>query len=143
MAAGSVASIVVHDGDVPADAAVLVDDGIDHHNTTRAPLHDVRALACIAWLDGCTIGGAVGRTWGQLAELQQIWLDEAQRRHGVGRQLMQAFEATAAGRGCTQVYLDTFSFQAPHFYRALGYRVVLKLEGYAPGITKFTMLKSI
>ena len=56
---------------------------------------------------------------------------------------MTAFEAAAAARGVDQIYLDTFTFQAPEFYRALGYRAALELEGFAPGIVKYTMVKSI
>jgi ribosomal protein S18 acetylase RimI-like enzyme len=137
------AAIVVHDGDVPEADAAIVDNGIGRHNEDHAPLHEVRPLACMARIDGRTVGGAIGRTWGRLAELQQLWVDDGHRRCGLGCRLMTAFEDAAAVRGVTQVYLDTFTFQAPDFYRGLGYRSVLELAGFAPGIVKFTMVKSI
>jgi GNAT superfamily N-acetyltransferase len=129
--------------ELPAQAAQLVDDGIGDYNEASAPIQDVRRLGCFAEAGGDVIGGAVGRTWGELAELQQLWLPDAQRGQGIGRRLMEAFEGAARGRGCTRVYLDTFTFQAPDFYRAMGYRVVLDLDGFAPGVRRFTMLKDL
>jgi len=38
-------------------------------------------------------------------------------------------EAEARKRGCSNATLNTFSFQAPEFYRKLGYRIVATIEG--------------
>jgi len=131
----------VHD-DWPLEEAGLVDAGLDASNARAAPLHDVAPLSCFARLpSGAVLGGALGRTWGACCELQQIWVDEARRRQGIGAGLVKAFEAHAQARGCTTFYLETFNFQAPSLYRSLGYEVVLALEGFAPGIVKYTMLR--
>ena len=136
-------TLTIHDT-WPREAAAVVDLGLDTHNNTAAPLQDVQALACIAQdADGSVRGGAMGRTWGQCCELQQLWVDETLRLQGQGRRLMQAFEQAAMARGCTTFYLDTFSFQAPDFYRALGYQPVLTLSGYTGGVEKYTMLKRL
>lgn len=128
----------------PCDAAALVDAGLDAHNSTARPLQDVRALACIARAaDGSVRGGALGRTWGQCCELQQLWVDEALRHQGQGRRLMQAFEQAAVARGCRTFYLYTFSFQALDFYRSMGYDVALTITGYTEGVEKYTMLKHL
>ena len=65
------------------------------------------------------------------------------RRAGLGRQLLQAFEARAQQRGCRQFYLETFSFQAPGFYAALGYRIAHRIDGFAPGISKCLMVREL
>jgi GNAT superfamily N-acetyltransferase len=131
-------------GTWPREAAAVVDAGLDAHNGTARPLQDVRALACIAQAaDGLVHGGALGRTWGQCCELQQLWVDEASRHQGLGTQLMAAFETAAVARGCTTFYLDTFSFQALDFYRALGYEVALTLAGYTGGVEKYTLVKRV
>ena len=82
------------------------------------------------------VGGAVGRTWGLCCELQQLWVEAAMRRKGLGARLVTSFEARARERGCRTFYLETFSFQAPSLYRSLGYEVRLTIRGMAPGVVK-------
>lgn len=128
----------------PREAAAVVDAGLDAHNATARPLQDVRALASIAHgPDGQVQGGALGRTWGQCCELQQLWVDEALRHQGLGSQLMAAFETAAMARGCNTFYLDTFSFQALDFYRGQGYEVALAIAGYTGGVVKYTLIKRL
>jgi len=43
---------------------------------------------------------------------------------------MAMLEQAAVERGATVVYLDTFSFQAPEFYRRCGYAVALRIDGF-------------
>ena len=143
MPAASVASISMHD-DLPADAAAVVDAGLDAANAAAAALHEVRPLSCFArGPSGDVIGGAVGRTWGECCELQQLWVEPAQRRRGLATRLVRAFEARAQARGCRVFYLETFSFQAPALYRSLGYTTRHRIEGFAPGVAKFLMLREI
>ncbi len=135
--------LTVHD-DVPADAAASVDAGLGASNDAAAPLHEVRALACVSRdAAGTLIGGAVGRTWGECCELQQLWVTPAQRRRGLGARLVRGFEAHAEARGCRRFYLETFSFQAPGLYRALGYGVAVALHGFPHGIVKYTMVREL
>lgn len=135
--------ITVHD-DPPADDAAVVDAGLGVANEAAAPLHEVRALACFARdAAGAVIGGAVGRTWGECAELQQLWVEPARRGQGIATQLVRRFEQRALSRGCRRCYLDTFSFQAPALYRTLGYAQVMQIVGFAPGIIKYTMLHEL
>ena len=139
----SAITITGHDELPPADAAI-VDAGLGGFNDAAAPLHEVRPMACFARTpDGVVIGGAVGRTWGPAAEIQQLWVGDAHRHRGVGTALVRAFEARAAERGCRSCYLETLSFQAPRFYAALGYRVVFELRELPYGIVRFTMLREI
>jgi GNAT superfamily N-acetyltransferase len=136
-------TITVHDVLLEAEAA-LVGAGLDTSNAGAATLHDVQPLACFARLtDGAVVGGAIGRTWGACCELQQLWVEPAQRRQGLGADLVKAFEACASARGCRTYYLETFSFQAPSLYRSLGYEVALALEGFAPGIVKYMMVRRV
>ena len=127
------------DDDPELAALDAVDRGLDDANRRAAPgLADVRPLATAALAaDGTVVGGAIGRTWGRCAELQQLWVEPPWRGRGLGRELLQRFEARAAARGCTLVYLTTFSFQAPAFYRRCGYAEVRRIVGFAPGVERF------
>lgn len=133
----------MHDQVAPEDAAA-VDAGLDAANIAAGPLRDVcRLAAMVHSADGQPVAGAVGRTWGECCELQQLWVSAAHRHQGVGSRLLRDFEAHARARGCALVYLDTFSFQAPEFYKAHGYEVAFEIHGYAPGVVKHTMTKKL
>lgn len=102
-----------------------VDDGLDSHNQAAADPRAVQRLACFArTAEGTLIGGAVARTWGEGCELQQLWVRDDLRGQGLGSRLMQLVEEEARRRGCRQVFLETFNFQAHDFYRGLGYETV-------------------
>jgi GNAT superfamily N-acetyltransferase len=132
-------SFDLHD-DVPAEPGRIVDEGLGVANDAAAPLHEVKPLSCfVRDASGAVLGGAVGRSWGHCCELQQLWVDEAWRRRGIGARLVRQFEQRAAERGCRLFYLETFSFQAPEFYRSLGYRVVCEHRGFPHSIVKFVM----
>lgn len=128
----------------PAGIVEAVDAGLDQHNLRHAPLQQVQPLVCAAQDDsGATLGGVVGRTWGECAEVEQVWVDEALRHSGIGRRLMQDFEHAAQARGVRRIYLSTFSFQARGFYEKLGYCMVWEVAGFTPEISKFMMQREL
>jgi GNAT superfamily N-acetyltransferase len=130
----------------PATAAELavVDGGIGAFNQANPALADVCVLHVLARdAQGHVHGGAIGRTWGQCCELQQLWVQQARRRQGIGKQLLARFEHEAMQRGCTLIYLETFSFQAPQFYAVRGYTVALQTHGFTQGVVKTTLHKRI
>ena len=65
------------------------------------------------------------------------------RGQGLGTRLLAAAEAAARGRGCHDVWLDTFSFQALPFYEQHGYVVFGTLENYPTGHERYFVRKSL
>ncbi|HEX2592466.1 MAG TPA: GNAT family N-acetyltransferase [Rhizomicrobium sp.] len=63
------------------------------------------------------------------------------RHHGLGRELMRQAEAEALARGCRQMWLDTYAFQARAFYEQLGFAVFGQIEGPAPMFPRYFMQK--
>ncbi len=136
-------AISVHDT-CPAEEAAFIDRGLGAANDAAAPLHEVQPISCFARdASGQVVGGAIGRRWGPCCELQQLWVEPAQRRRGIGSRLVRAFEAHALGHGCSSFYLETFSFQSPALYASLGYRVAYEHKVYPHGIVKFVMVKQV
>jgi ribosomal protein S18 acetylase RimI-like enzyme len=84
-----------------------------------------------------------GATAWQWLFIRLLWLPETLRGTGLGRDLMQRAEAEASARGCGNVWLDTYSFQARGFYEKLGYTVFGTLEGYPPGHRRYFLQKRL
>ena len=90
---------------------------------------------------GAVMGGLTGRTTAAWLYVELFWLPEALRGTGLGTRLMLAAEAEAVQRGCIGAHLDTYDYQAPGFYRKLGYEVFGSIEDHPPGHTRFWMRK--
>lgn len=136
-------ALSVHD-DLPPDETRLVDEGLGVANELAAPLHEVQPISCfIRTAGGLVVGGAVGRRWGHCCELQQLWVAPEHRRRGIGARLVRAFERQAHLHGCTLAYLETFDFQAPSLYRALGYAVTHTHAVYPHGIERYLMVRTL
>ena len=89
-------------------------------------------------------GGVLGDIWAAWLHVKFLWVDEDCRRHGWGAKLLEAAEAVASERGCGNVHLDTFSFQAgPDFYRRFGYEVFGVLDGYPAGYAHYFLQKRL
>jgi GNAT superfamily N-acetyltransferase len=78
--------------------------------------------------DGALVAGLSGWTWGCAAGIAMMWVHEEKRGTGVGASLIAAFEDEARKRGCTHVFVTSFTFQAPGFYQRLGYEEIFRWE---------------
>ena len=79
---------------------------------------------------GNIVAGLIGSTHGNWLTVKFLWVSESLRGKNIGSEILEQAEETAKGRGCHHVFLDTFSFQAPQFYRKHGYQDVFALEEY-------------
>jgi GNAT superfamily N-acetyltransferase len=79
--------------------------------------------------DGELAAGMSGWTWGVAAGIALTWVREDARSAGLGSRLLVDFEATARARGCSHVFVTSFTFQAPGFYERHGYREIFRWEG--------------
>ncbi len=79
---------------------------------------------------GNIVAGLTGTTHGNWFTVKFLWVSDSLRSKKVGSEILQQAERTAKERGCKFVFLDTFSFQAPLFYRKHGYQEAFVLEEY-------------
>lgn len=79
------------------------------------------------------LGGLHGRILYRWLFIELLVVPEQARGQRMGSQLMEMAEDLARERGCVGVWLDTFDFQAPEFYRKHGYAQFGQLEDYPPG----------
>ena len=93
--------------------------------------------------DETIVGGVLGELyWGWL-HLDLLWVKEELRGRGLGHRLLTLVEDEARKRGAKNVYLDTFSFQAPDFYEQHGYQVFGELVDFPPGHQRYFLTKQL
>lgn len=80
--------------------------------------------------NGEVIAGLTGQTHGNWLTIKYLWVSENLRGQNIGSCILRKAEETARTRGCKYVFLDTFSFQAPEFYKKYGYQEQFVLEEY-------------
>lgn len=73
---------------------------------------------------GNIMGGITGSVFWGLMHVNFLWVDESLRGKGYGHQLIEHMEELARKHHCSMIELDTFSFQAPEFYKKHGFEVV-------------------
>lgn len=93
--------------------------------------------------EGAVIGGVHGWSWGGTGYVRTLFVPASLRGKGQGGALMDAFEAEARRRGCTQLVLTTHDFQAPEFYRRRGFAVIGEAPEYPRGFRLLTMAKPL
>ena len=89
------------------------------------------------------LGGLLGHIWGKWLFVTHLWVAECVRQRGYGTKLLLAAERYAVERGCRNVELHTFSFQARPFYERLGYEVFAALDDFPPGHTNYFLRKHL
>lgn len=93
---------------------------------------------------GAIVGGVHGNYSGLgWLYVSTLWVSERVRGGGYGARLMELVEQEAAAHGCTNAYLDTFTFQAPGFYRKLGYTIFGELDDFPPGHKRCFLKKTL
>ncbi len=89
------------------------------------------------------MGGVIGEIYWDWYYLDLLWGKDELRGRGYGHRLLTHAEGEARQRGAKNVYLDTFSFQAPDFYEQHGNQVFGELQNLPPGYQRWFLTKQL
>ena len=120
-----------------------LEDRLYEFNSAATGITDGEWLAIFVWEDHRIVAGICGNTWGGCAEIRQFWVEEARRKQGLGTRLLGAAEQEARRRGCSQMLLMTFSFQAPAFYAKHGFEIVAVVDDHPHGHKNMLLRKRL
>jgi ribosomal protein S18 acetylase RimI-like enzyme len=131
--------------DHPDDADhTIIGMGLQRFNEQQAGADGYRRLCLFLHApDGAVVGGLVGATFYGWLYVSLLWVKEELRGQGHGHQLLTQAEQEARRRGAKSAFLDTFSFQAPDFYRKNGYQVFGVLQGFPEGHQRYYLKKEL
>jgi len=90
---------------------------------------------------GATLGGISGRTSLGMMFIDLVYLPVSLRGRDLGQRMMAMAEAEGRRRGCKSGVLYTISFQAPDFYRKLGWTVFGEIACDPPGTSRVFLTK--
>jgi len=122
----------------------IIGGGVSNYNTQQAGDDDAQTLCFVLQSpDQEIVGGVIGATYWDWFYLDLMWIKEELRGCGYGHRLMTLAEDEAQQRGAKNAYLDTFSFQAPDFYKQHGYQVFGELQDFPPGHQRYFLRKQL
>lgn len=138
-------SLTITDGS--EDTAKYILQRIREYNVEQAPGDGPLAQEAVYLVlrdNQGQVAGGINATlnlyWGR-CHVDIFWIEERFRHGGHGSRLLQAVERRAKEKGCKVIQLDTFSFQAPDFYRKNGYELFGTLEGFPQGHSQYFFKK--
>jgi GNAT superfamily N-acetyltransferase len=88
---------------------------------------------------GCIVGQLV---FGQMY-LKYLMVTQSERGKGLGTQLITCLEREAVDRGCSFIYVESLSFQAPNFYQKCGFSVDFIRKGFDREICYYYLSKHL
>lgn len=114
------------------------------YNVAQAGEGKSELLALLVRNDqGEILGGLYGRFFYQWLFIELLSVPEQARGEGMGSKLMNMAEELAREKECLGIWLDTFDFQAPEFYKKLGYSELGQIVDYPPGHKRFFFQKRL
>ena len=93
--------------------------------------------------DGDIIGVITGIAYYNEVHIGDLIIDEKYRRLKLGSQLVKKVEEEYSCKGYEKITLTTFGFQAPEFYKKLGYLLEYVREDKDPKLCKYFYSKTI
>jgi GNAT superfamily N-acetyltransferase len=135
---------ITREDDAPEADVRHVGEGLNAYNTAMTGTPEWSPVRLfLRDGQGAPAGGLFGSLYFRWMFVSILWVEERHRGGGYGRELLRRAEAIARASGCHSVWLDTFSFQAPEFYRKMGYEEFGRLEDYPPGHSRIYFRKRL
>ena len=92
---------------------------------------------------GKIVAGTYGTTFFGSVYIDTLWVHENFRGKGLGSKLVKKVEDFARKQGIKYITLDTMSFQAPGFYKKLGYEVESKRKNCEKDHSLLSLIKKL
>ena len=128
------------------EAEDIVGDFINKAFTDYAVSNDVALNFEEYWFvaeddSGEIIGTITGRAYYNEVHIGDLIIDKRFRGQNIGTKLVRAVEDDYKNKGFDKITLTTFGFQAPEFYKKLGYSLEFVREDKDPKLSKYFYCK--
>ena len=129
----------------PADTDIdFIEESLSEYNRSQTGFSQPKRHAVYLKNGGEIAGGIVFVSMKPWAYVKLLWISDKLRDKGYGAKLLATAEDEARALGSTKMMLDTFSFQAPKFYKKQGYSEISRIDGYpSPGMSRIWFSKEL
>lgn len=93
--------------------------------------------------DGKIVGVIIGHAYYNEVHIGDLIVDANYRKSGIGSRLVGAVEGAFKESPYDFITLTTFRFQAPDFYKKLGFQIEFIRENSDPKLSKYFFRKSL
>jgi GNAT superfamily N-acetyltransferase len=122
----------------------VVGGGLHDYNVQQAgDPHGKQVCFTLRAPGGEIAGGLIGEVHWDWFYINLLFVKDELRGRGYGHRLLALAEEQARQHGARRAYLDTFSFQAPDFYKEHGYQIFGELQDFPPGHRRFYFRKEL
>ncbi|MBB3129492.1 GNAT superfamily N-acetyltransferase [Paenibacillus rhizosphaerae] len=127
-----------------ADEANYVRNKLIEFNSNQVPNGIYEELnLCVKDEEDRIIAGLNSAICWNWMEVDILWVEDEHRRSGHGKRLLEEAERIARTKHCTFIKLNTFSFQAPEFYKKYGYKEMAVIENAPLGSKHYYFIKEL
>jgi GNAT superfamily N-acetyltransferase len=104
-----------------------------HARKSNGVVAEEKPFSVLAFMEERLVGGVIGKVFWNWLYADLVWVEEEYRGRGIGSEVMKTAEERARGMKLTGIYLWTETWQAPPFYRKLGYEQYVEFKDFPPG----------
>jgi GNAT superfamily N-acetyltransferase len=114
-----------------------------HTARSNGVLFEDKSFSVMALMDEKLVGGLIGKVFWNWLYADLVWVEEEFRGRGIGAEVMKAAEKRAVEMNLTGIHLWTESWQAPTFYKKLGFSQFAEFKDFPPGHSRFGFRKHL
>lgn len=92
---------------------------------------------------GQLLGVITGRAYYNEVHIGDLIIGKGHRKSGIGSKLVEEVEKAYRGKGYEKITLTTFGFQAPEFYKKMGYETEFVRRDKDPKLSKYFLAKAL
>jgi GNAT superfamily N-acetyltransferase len=139
----SASKVAVERSNSAAVSRVLWRGLLKYNRELAGPVNYTRTVISVRNDKGRVLGGLILQSYWRESYIELLWMSARARGSGCGARLIKEAERCARERGSRLIHLNTFSFQAPEFYRKQGYRRFGKISGSPRGESRYFYVKRL
>ena len=134
-------SMVVSDDAAPGAQETAIACLRTHAAKVGGVVSEMKPFSVLASADGTLVAGVIGKVFWNWFYADLVWVAEEFRGQGIGTRVMRAAEERARQMKLTGIYLWTQTWQAPGFYKKLGYTQFVEFQDFPPGHSRLGFRK--